>query len=97
MTRVMAVRVPLLLLSAYYLGDIRLSANFLKRITLEISSVGTELSRARARLPMKNTSTPGSPELQRKMSLSDLQCKMSENAGMGIPRPPSAADLRLNA
>ncbi|KAF8179789.1 hypothetical protein K438DRAFT_1842812 [Mycena galopus ATCC 62051] len=64
-----------------------------------MTSVGTDLPRARSRSPVKNTSTPGSPELQRKMSLSDMQRNMSESAsdaGMGIPRPPSAADLRPN-
>ncbi|KAF8179775.1 hypothetical protein K438DRAFT_1768802 [Mycena galopus ATCC 62051] len=45
-------------------------------------------------------STPGSPERPHKMSLSDMQRKMSESAsdaGMGIPRPPSAIDLHPNA
>ncbi|KAF8133604.1 hypothetical protein K438DRAFT_2031503, partial [Mycena galopus ATCC 62051] len=65
-----------------------------------MTTVNTEFPRARSRSPVKSTSTPGSPELQRKMSLSDMQRKMSESAsdaGMGIPRPPSAADLRPNA
>ncbi|KAF8179802.1 hypothetical protein K438DRAFT_1977165 [Mycena galopus ATCC 62051] len=64
-----------------------------------MTSFNTDFPCECSRSPVKITSTPNSPELQRKMSLSDLR-KMSESAsdaGMGIPRPPSAADLRPNA
>ncbi|KAF8179778.1 hypothetical protein K438DRAFT_1842775 [Mycena galopus ATCC 62051] len=47
-----------------------------------MTSVATDLSRARSRSPVKITSNPGSPELQRKMYI--------------ISRPPSAVNLRPN-
>lgn len=49
--------------------------------------------RTRSRSPVK--STPASPELHRKTSSSSLS--QSFDTGAGIPRPPSAADLRPNA
>ncbi|KAF8177180.1 hypothetical protein K438DRAFT_1978821 [Mycena galopus ATCC 62051] len=65
-----------------------------------MTSFNTDFPRERSRSPVKTPSTSNSPALQRKMSLSDMQRKMSESvsdAGMSIPRPPSAADLRPNA
>ncbi|KAF8179762.1 hypothetical protein K438DRAFT_1210987 [Mycena galopus ATCC 62051] len=134
MTRLMAVRFPLLLLSAaavialtaksrrgvYLLSCSLLLSSLVSSRTriwscscwiwrkniygdsgnpATMTSFNTGFPRERPRSPVKTTSTPNSPELQRKMSLSDLR-KMSESAsdaGMGIPYPPSAADLRPNA
>ncbi|KAJ7240154.1 hypothetical protein B0H12DRAFT_1326515 [Mycena haematopus] len=50
----------------------------------------SEFPRTRSRSPIK--STPTSPELRRKTSSASIS-----DLGSGIPRPPSAADLRPNA